>query len=227
VLGCVARDYPRVVPRIAAAGHEIGCHGMHHDLVHASAPPAFEAQIADARKLLADQSGQPVWGFRAPSWSVTPGSLWALDALTASGYRYDSSIFPARNYLYGVRGAPRTPYMIQTRNDRLLVEVPPTVIGGERWAMGVGGGFSLRLLPLWVHRRAMRACARRRVPFLAYLHPRELDPASWHLRLPLSAKESFIHRFRLRAVPGKRAPRQAGGEWTALGELLHRNGVLA
>jgi polysaccharide deacetylase family protein (PEP-CTERM system associated) len=225
VLGCVAREHPGLVARIAAAGHEIGCHGMDHTLVYEDEPARFRTAIADARGLLADQAGQAVLGFRAPSWSITKDSLWAFDAIAEVGFRYDSSVFPAANYMYGIAGAPRTPYRVVTRAGDLL-EVPPPIVAFGPLQLGVGGGFYLRLLPLWVHRRALARYAHEGAPFLAYVHPRELDPGAWRLRLPLSLKERFIRDFGLRRVPRRLARLVAGRRWQPLGEVLRARGVL-
>jgi len=225
VLGSVAREHPGLVARIVAAGHEIACHGATHALVYEQDPRAFEREAADARALLADQSGQPVWGFRAPSWSITERSLWALDALAQAGFRYDSSIFPAANYLYGVDGAPRTPYRVAT-GAGTLVEVPPPVISVAGRRLGVGGGFYLRLLPLAVHRRALARAAHAGHPFLVYVHPRELDPAAWALRVPLSMKERLIRDVGLRTVPGRIRRLLAGRRWEPIADVLRERRAL-
>jgi len=226
VLGEVAREHPGLVERIARAGHEIGCHGMTHGLVYEEDAETFRRTVGDARKLLCDQSGQPVLGFRAPSWSVTERAPFAFDAIAAAGFCYDSSVFPAANYLYGIAGAPAGPYRIHTASGDVLVEVPPPVIsvGGRR--LGVGGGFYLRLLPLWVHRLAVSRYARRGDPFLVYIHPRELDREAWPLRLPLSAKERTIRDFGLAAVPRKIARLLAGRRWEPVADVLRRRGLL-
>lgn len=226
VLGCVAEEHPHLVRRIADAGHEIGCHGWSHRLVYEQSPDDFARTVGDARKLLADQSGQPVWGFRAPSWSITERCLWAFDALADAGFRYDSSLFPAANYLYGIDGAPEAPYRVSTDAGSTLVEVPPPILRMGPVRIGVGGGFYLRLLPLWLQRRAMRTYARRGDPFLVYVHPREFDPGAWHLRLPLSFTENLIHRFGIRAAPAKLMELIGEPGWQSVGEALHERGVL-
>jgi polysaccharide deacetylase family protein (PEP-CTERM system associated) len=226
VLGCVAREHPDLVPRIAAAGHEVACHGWFHTLVYEQSPEEFRRTVSEARKLLADLSGQPVWGFRAPSWSITERSLWAFDVLAECGFRYDSSVFPAANYLYGIDGAPNAPYRVHTAAGRTIVEVPPPIVRLGPRRVGVGGGFYLRLFPLWLQRRALRSYADRGAPFLIYVHPREFDPGSWHLRLPLSFSEQLIHRFRLRTTRGKILRLIGEPGWQAVGEMLRRRGVL-
>ncbi len=222
VLGAVARNHPGLVSRIAGAGHEIACHGMDHDLVYRQSPETFAREMNAARELLRSQSGQPVDGFRAPSWSITGRSLWALDRLAEIGFRYDSSVFPAANYLYGIEGAPTSPYQVRTASGRTLIEVPPPILKLGPIRLGVGGGFYLRALPLWLQRRTMRAYARRRAPFLSYLHPREFDAGAAHLRLPLSTLEQFLYRFRIRSVPKKLGELMRGQEWQSIETMLRR-----
>ena len=226
VLGCVAREHPALVPRIAAGGHEIACHGLTHTLVYEQSPAAFRAAVADARKLLSDQGGRDVIGFRAPSWSITAASLWALDVLIESGFRYDSSVFPAANYLYGISGAPRTAYRVATPAGA-LIEVPPPALALGPLRFGAGGGFYLRALPLVVHRRLMRAYERRGAPFVLFIHPRELDPDAWSLRLPLSAKERLIQDWNLRSSPRRIARLLAAARWEPVAAMLERRGLLA
>lgn len=226
VLGCVAREHPQLVPRIAAAGHEIACHGLTHTLVYEQTPAAFRAAARDARSLLSDQAGADVLGFRAPSWSITARSLWAFDVLAEVGFRYDSSVFPAANYLYGVAGAPRTPYRVDTPAGP-VIEVPPPALALGGFRVGAGGGFYLRALPLLVHLQLLAAYARRGAPFVLFIHPRELDPEGWSLRLPLSLKERLIQDWNLRASPRRIARLLAVGGWQPVAAALRRRGMLA
>jgi polysaccharide deacetylase family protein (PEP-CTERM system associated) len=225
VLGCVARDHPQLVRRIADAGHEIGCHGMQHDLVYEEEKAAFGRSVRDARSLLCDQSGQPVLGFRSPSWSLTEQSLWAFEALSEAGFRYDSSVFPAANYLYGIDGAPTAPYAVGTRSGE-IIEVPPPIVAVGPLKLGVGGGFYLRLLPLWLHRRVRRDYARRGDPFVSYVHPREFDTGAWALKLRLSRFESWIHELRIASVRGRVRELLGWGRWCSMGDMLDARGWL-
>jgi polysaccharide deacetylase family protein (PEP-CTERM system associated) len=221
-LGEVATTQPGLVRRVASAGHEIACHSFHHTLLYEQSRAEVARDLGRARSALSDLSGQPVDGFRAPSWSITTRNLWALDALVEAGFRYDSSIFPAKNYLYGIDGAPKVPYRLRTREGNELLEIPPPTVGLGPLRFGVGGGFYLRVLPLWVHRAAMRATLDSGVPFLMYLHPREFDPESWKLVLPLDAKERLIHTFGLARGAGRARALLEEGPWHAMSSLLDR-----
>lgn len=192
VLGWEARRRPELVRRIAAGGHEVACHGYGHQLVYGIGPEAFREDIQAAKGLLEDITGQPVTGYRAPSYSITAKSLWSLDILTEAGFAYDSSIVPARHDFYGLPGAPRFPYRIVTAAGS-LVEFPPSTmrlgIGRLRATVPVGGGGYLRLYPLALTRWGLGGInARERQPFSVYVHPWELDPGQPRLQGPLRSR---------------------------------------
>ena len=188
VLGWVAQRHAELVRRIAAAGHEIASHGWDHRRVTRQGPLAFRLSVRRSKRLLEDLVGQPVLGFRAPSFSIVAGREWALDILLQEGYRYDSSLFPVRRPGYGYPHGARDPYTLE-RGGGCLAEFPPATL---RWAgvnLPAGGGGYFRILPYAVVRAALRRCERRHVPGTFYIHPWELDPeqprfaVQWRTRL--------------------------------------------
>jgi polysaccharide deacetylase family protein (PEP-CTERM system associated) len=197
VLGCVARDHPTLVREIARAGHEVACHGFDHELVYEQGEARFRAAAEEARARLQDASGQVVAGFRAPSWSVTRRSLWALDVVAEAGFRYDASLFPFENYMYGLREAPTAPGWIRTPRGHEIFEVPASAFRLGPLRVPHGGGFYLRMLPLWFERLAMRQHRRRGEPSILYVHPRELDDVE--IAMPLSGIERFVQDARVHA----------------------------
>src|SRR5215510_2293059 len=102
VLGWVAERRPALVREIAARGHEIACHGYGHELVYEIGPERFRDDVRRARAAIEQATGAGVIGYRAPSYSITEASLWALQILVEEGFRYDSSIFPIRHHRYGI-----------------------------------------------------------------------------------------------------------------------------
>lgn len=226
VLGSVAERHPQAVCRIADAGHEIACHSMHHDLVYQMERERFAEAATDARRRLEDASGAPVLGFRAPSWSICERNLWALDVIAEAGFRYDSSIFPGASPLYGIAEAPTGPYRLSLPSGHSLPEVPPSVLDFGVTRTGIGGGLYLRALPVALQRFAKSRYERRGEPFMVYVHPRELDPSAWDLRLPLSFLDQRLHRFGIRATPRKLRALLADGTWVGIAEALRTANTL-
>ena len=176
VLGWVAERHPDLVRRIADAGHEIASHGYAHRLIYDQTPSAFRDDVRRAKHLLEDACGRKVLGYRAPSYSITPRSLWALDVLLEEGYQYDSSIFPIRHDRYGIPVSGRKPYLIE-RSRGTLVEVPGSTTTVGPLNLPVAGGGYFRILPYWWTRWGIaRVNAREQRPAIFYLHPWEIDP---------------------------------------------------
>jgi polysaccharide deacetylase family protein (PEP-CTERM system associated) len=184
VLGWVADRHPEVVRDIAARGHEVASHGFGHQLVYDLTPAQFREDVRRSKALLEEQSGRAVRGYRAPSFSVTKRSLWALDVLLEEGYRYDASIFPVRHDRYGIPDAPRHPYSVR-RGGGTLTEVPPSTVQLGSVNLPVAGGGYFRLLPYawtrWGIGRVNRVEGR---PVVFYLHPWEVDPDQPRLPAP-------------------------------------------
>ncbi len=180
VLGWVARKCPDLAPRIVRAGHEIGSHGYWHRLVYHLTPEEFRADVVASRDVLQDQTGLPVVAYRAPSFSITRRSWWALEVLVEEGFRYDSSIYPIFHHRYGVPDAPRDIHEIQTRSGPIC-EFPPAVYRLGKLNVPVSGGGYFRLYPYRFTAGLLDRTNRRR-PFVFYVHPWEVDPSQPRLR---------------------------------------------
>lgn len=195
VLGYVAERHPEIVREIAAAGHEIGTHGYSHTLIYKQTPEVFRSEIERAVRSLEDNIGQRVLGHRAPFFSITRDSLWALEVLGELGIRYDSSIFPVLNYRYGIEDAPRWPYEVAA-GGRTLIEFPISTWQLLGRNLPIAGGAYFRIYPYSLTRRAFRAVNEKGYPVVFYLHPWELDAD--HPRIPLPRRISMTHYFNLR-----------------------------
>ncbi|HRX88746.1 MAG TPA: polysaccharide deacetylase family protein, partial [Steroidobacteraceae bacterium] len=142
VLGWVADRSPQLVRDIAAAGHEVACHGQSHQLVYRQSRQQFADETRYAKELLEDLTGTAVLGYRAASFSITKVSMWALDTLIDLGFTYDSSVFPVRHHdNYGIPEAPLGPCRMRAPSGRTLIEVPLSVaeLGGLRVPVSGGG----------------------------------------------------------------------------------------
>lgn len=185
ILGHVARRFPQLTRAIDAAGHEVASHGSGHDRLHRLDPQSFRTDLTTCRKLLEDQIGKPVIGYRAPTFSVTRQTAWAIDVLVESGFEYDASIFPVRHPWYGVAEAPLTPFFVRGRaNGPEILEVPPLVWRTMGRNMATAGGGYFRLLPMKLMQQGLAQAAAQGRPAVLYFHPWEFDPDQ--PRMPLS-----------------------------------------
>ncbi|MFP4223291.1 MAG: polysaccharide deacetylase family protein [Phycisphaeraceae bacterium] len=189
-LGHVAKEHPALARHCAWAGHEIACHGDNHDHLARLGERDFREDVTAAKKRLEDQIGQPVLGYRAPSWSITRQTAWALDVLIEAGFAYDASIFPVRHPGYGVPDAPVAPYLVRSApGKKPILEVPPLVWRKLGQNIPAAGGAYFRIFPLFVMKRALAVAAKKQRPAILYFHPWEFDvvqpalPLSWRGRL--------------------------------------------
>lgn len=176
ILGWVAERYPALVREIVTRGHEPACHSYWHRLIYKLDPREFAEDTRRAKDVIEQAAGEPVFGYRAPSYSITMRSLWALEVLAENGFTYDSSIFPIRHDVYGIPDAPRKPFLVTT-NAGPIVEFPITtfrMVGEQN--LPVGGGGYLRILPFWYTKLGYRRARAENLPLIAYIHPWEVDP---------------------------------------------------
>jgi polysaccharide deacetylase family protein (PEP-CTERM system associated) len=184
VVGEIAHTHPALVRDIHAAGHEVGSHSWDHRRVHRFTPETFRDDLRRSKDALEDVTGTPVYGFRAPTFSIVRQTAWAVDVLAECGFEYDSSVFPVRHDRYGIPDAPRGPFRAVGR-EREILELPPLTYRVAGFNLPVAGGGYFRLFPFVVMRAGLRQAARGAPPAVAmlYFHPWEFDPGQ--PRLPL------------------------------------------
>jgi len=177
VLGWVAERFPRLIRRIQEAGHEVGCHGYSHRSIACGLPADFRHDLRKAKSIIEDTTGLKVRSYRAPSYSVTSRTLWALEILGEEGFEFDSSIYPIVHDAYGMPGTPRFPYIRNLKGGLKIKEFPPSTLRFLGVNLPVAGGGYLRLYPYrwtsWAIGRINRVEGQ---PAMIYLHPWEIDP---------------------------------------------------
>ncbi len=176
IVGSVAEEHPGAVRAIADAGHEIGCHSFAHRLVYDLTPPEFRADTERAAAAIEEASGTRPRLYRAPSYSITRQSFWALEVLAELGFTHDSSIYPIRHDRYGIPGFDRHASLIETLKGGIL-EVPiATAQLSSRTVAPIGGGGYMRLLPYCYTAGGIRRVnLEEEKPTCIYFHPWELD----------------------------------------------------
>lgn len=187
VVGWVAERFHSLIREIATAGHELACHSYWHRLIYQLEPKEFLEDTRRAKDVIEQIAGQPIYGYRAPTYSIVVRSLWALEILAGLGFTYDSSIFPIHHDRYGIPSAPRAPYRIKTPAGP-LIEYPPTTFRLGKHVLPVGGGGYLRLLPRWYTQFGTARARREGLPIIAYVHPWEIDPDQPRLTAKLTSR---------------------------------------
>jgi polysaccharide deacetylase family protein (PEP-CTERM system associated) len=200
IVGELADELPGLVAEIADAGHEVALHGHRHAPLTETDPETFRRETADARTRLEQVAGQPVVGFRAPTFSLVPATVWAADVLPEIGFEYSSSVLPARSPLYGWPGRPRVPY----RWPSGLLELPCPVTEVGPVTNPYLGGIFLRVLPWRAVRYGLDRADGDEVLW-TYSHPYDFDPgepfqkrpdlSKWKSRLQWLNRKRMFDRF--------------------------------
>jgi len=209
VVGEVAALHPNLITKIGAAGHEIACHGMSHRPLWDMEPDDFRQELeafAEAVGEIVDMKN--VVGYRAPTFSLDNERRWAIEVLKEYGYRYDSSIFPMRTYLYGVDGCPASPYHPSEADITVdaaegnFVEFPLSALRIGSLAVPVCGGFYLRAIPYPVLLWALHRINQQEQPFVLYMHPWETFRDTTRLR-SLSPLSRFVTYYNIGSTLSK------------------------
>lgn len=174
-LGWVAEKYPQLVKRTCQEGHEIACHGYAHNMITKMSEEEFRKDLQKSLGILNSLSDSPVRGFRAPTFSLTEKTKWAVPIMFEEGIRFDSSIFPIHHDRYGIPDAPRKPFVLYSQGAEKIVEYPMTTIKVGTYNLPFGGGGYFRLYPLKLTLGLMNKRQKEKNPVIFYAHPWEFD----------------------------------------------------
>lgn len=215
-LGWIAERYPDLVRQIANRGHEVASHGYGHERASDQTEDTFFADINLAKVILEDLTGQEVRGYRAPSFSIGAGNLWAFDCLQRAGYRYSSSIYPIAHDHYGMPDSPRFAYEVRPG----LLEIPITTLRvlGRNFPSSGGGYF--RLLPYSLSRWMLnRVNQGDQQSGIFYFHPWEIDPEQPRVD-GIGAKTRFRHYVNIDRVEGRLNQLLSDFQWGRMDQIF-------
>ena len=218
-LGWIAERYPQLVRDIVAQGHEMASHGYGHERASDLDREAFSADIDRSKKLLEDLAGTPVLGYRAPSFSIGLGNLWAFDALLQSGYRYSSSIYPIAHDHYGMPDAPRFAHKTVCG----LLEIPITTLRMFNKNLPSSGGGYFRLLPYAMSRWMLRRVnAQDHESTIFYFHPWEIDTEQPRIN-GIDARTRFRHYVNIDRNEAKLKRLMSDFRWGRMDDIFLRH----
>jgi peptidoglycan-N-acetylglucosamine deacetylase len=187
ILGWVAERHPSIVRMIMESGgdHEIATHSYWHRKVYELSPAEFRDDLKRSIDCLESQSGRKVLGFRAPSFSIIPGSEWAFDVMHDLGLRYDASLFPAVRGHGGYPCPQQAHQFTKAPSGKPMPELPMSVMKFMGRNVPFSGGGYMRLLPKSMIRRGFDQLNRQNIPAVVYLHPRDFAPDCPRVPMPL------------------------------------------
>jgi len=217
-LGWLAERHPKLLREIAERGHEIACHGYAHELVYEIGPERFRSDLRRARAAIEDATGCAVHGYRAPSYSITAASLWALPILIEEGFDFDSSIFPVRHPRYGIPEFTRWPVRLELGGGRSIREFPLTTLSLGPVNLPLAGGAYLRFLPPAVFRWGFGRLQAAGRPTVLYVHPWEIDPEQ--PRQAVNPRVRVNHYHNLHATEARLSGLLERFEFNSLGDVL-------
>jgi polysaccharide deacetylase family protein (PEP-CTERM system associated) len=237
ILGWIAERYPHVVRAIKKAGHEIASHGYAHQVIYNQTKDEFRSDVRRGKTILEEITGEEIIGYRAPSYSITPETLWALEILREEGFHYDSSIFPVYHDIYGLPGAPRFPFAVlingkghiefseitdKTRHAALL-EFPISTVKAFGANIPIAGGGYFRLFPYAVTKYGLRRINDiDKQPFIFYLHPWECDPEQPKIT-GAGARSQFRHRINLNKTEHRFQRLLGDFQFTSVRDMLYHH----
>lgn len=200
MLGWVAKKQPQLIRKIINEGHELACHGYFHERLSHLTLEYFKNDIDYSKKLLEDLSGQPVLGYRAPSFSINSKNIWVYDVVKEVGFKYSSSVYPIRHDHYGWPEAPKLPFKISNSS---ITEIPISTYKALGYFWPAGGGGYFRLYPYFFSKWLMSNINNKlNSSCVFYFHPWEIDryqPKDY--KLPLKTK--FRHYLNINKMEKK------------------------
>lgn len=215
-LGWIAERYPQLVRQIVQEGHELASHGYGHERASDQTEEVFFADVHLAKIILEDLTGSKVIGYRAPSFSIGTGNLWAFDCLARAGYRYSSSIYPIRHDHYGMPDSPR--FVYEVRPD--LLEIPITTLRVLNRNFPSSGGGYFRLLPYALSRWMLgRVNKQERESGIFYFHPWEIDVGQPRIA-GVSRKTRFRHYVNIGRMEGRLNRLLGDFKWGRMDEIF-------
>lgn len=189
-LGWIAKNYPSLVKEVFTRGHEVASHGFYHEDVSKMTLYELKRDISDTKSLLEDIISNEVYGYRSPVFTGHTEEFF--ETVSHAGYKYDSSVFPAKRNSGDASGFPRVPFRLRFEDNRQLFEFPITIINFLGNNFPVGGGY-FRAYPLWLNKSLAEKAKKNTGYFMFYLHPREVDAN--HPRLEIENRLNRVKRY--------------------------------
>jgi len=200
VLGWLAERLPHLVREIQVRGHEVASHGYGHELCKRQLTNELRVDLVRSKELLEDITGNPIYGYRAPNFSINHDILKIVED---SGYLYDSSFNSFKlNRRYGQLDleANSGSNGISLQISDKFYELPISNLRIGKQTIPWGGGGYFRLIPLFIFKQGVQKMLKKHGAYLFYMHPWEIDsdqpkvseiPGSFKFRHYVNLEKTF------------------------------------
>ncbi len=181
VVAEIAGQAPEIIEEISKEGHEIAFHGYRHLELHRLDKENFDKEVKAGVQVLRRVVKEKPRGFRAPVFSLSKKTVWALKILEKYGFKYDSSVLPTKVLGYGMLNAPTSLYSPSFEDpgkedvdQTKILEFPLLTRDFLFWKVPAAGGVFLRFLGANFILKSIRNMNKRGYPAMCYVHPWEL-----------------------------------------------------
>ena len=190
VLSWNAEKAPELIREIHSLGHEIASHGHNHQLCSELSAEEEREDLQKSKSILEELIKAPVFGYRAPSFSITDQTISLLKDI---GYIYDSSYNNfSLNHRHGrlsLSQFKRKSLAYQDSGGFWELPISNLKIGGITFPWGGGGYF--RLLNNTLFNIGVSRILKKEHGYVFYTHPWEIDS-----RQPRVLDADLFFRFR-------------------------------
>lgn len=171
VVGQAAELYPKLVKRLIAEGHEIGCHTYDHRPLNFHTKESFKDDLQKNLDVLHKLGAENIYGFRAPGLSLTAKTQWAYEVLEELGFKYSSSVMASKSAFHGWPEFGRSFRLVDNR----IWELPPTLLPNKYFSIPFASSVYFRFLPWYISRMAINNEFRKNNPVISYFHSFDID----------------------------------------------------
>jgi len=176
ILGITAKYRKYLVLKIKNLGHEIACHGHFHDSLDNITKEEIKEDLIQSTKLIEDITGEKLFGYRAPFFSLTEDRLYVLEILAELGYVYDSSIMPSKMVRNGIAGFDKKISKYTLKNSLQIIELPIKPVSVFSQDFVIAGGGYMRFTPMKILNKIYKInIAKGNSDLMLYMHPYEFD----------------------------------------------------
>lgn len=188
IVGDVAEKYPDLIREIYHKGHEVACHSAKHIPLDKMKKETFRDDLKKNIEALRKAGVTECYGYRAPIFSLTEKTKWAYEILEEFGFKYSSSVLPAKSPLYGWKE-----FGNRAKKFGNITEIPINIGSFLGKKIPFSGGIYFRVLPWIIVKNLFLKTFKRKEIVCGYFHPYDIDTEQEHFMHPDIGENRFYN----------------------------------